>query len=103
MSDEAKKVGNLVASAGKEGEVLRYVSVDGRRVALDAVDNLMLLVHEVASDLLDISRYGSRVKEGLPVLGRWQVLADSIEVVAEADLEDGVSLVENELEYTLDT
>ena len=94
---------DLVASAREEGEVLRYMCMNGRRVALDAVDNLMLLVHEVAGDLLDIPGHGSRVKEGLAVLGRRQVLADSIEVVAEADLEDGVSLVENELEYTLDT
>ena len=100
MSDEAKEVGNLVASAGKEGEVLRYVSVDGRRVALDAVDNLMLLVHKVAGDLLNIPRHGSRVKKGLTVLGRRKVLADGVEVVAEADLEDRVGLVKDQLECT---
>ena len=91
---------DLVASAREEGEVLRYMSVDGRRVALDAVDNLMLLVHKVAGDLLNIPRHGSRVKEGLTVLGCRKVLADGVEVVAKADLEYRVGLVKDKLGCT---
>jgi len=86
MGNQTKDVGDLVAGRGKDSVVLGDVGMD-RGFLRDTVDEYVVRVQDLTSDLLDSLRDSGGEHEGLSLWTRRHLLHDVFNVLPEAHIQ----------------
>ena len=87
----------LIPGRRKDGVVLVDVSMDGG-ILRSAVDEGMVRIQDLASDLLDGFRYGGGEHECLSLRRRRHHLHNAFDVLSETHIQQCISLVEHNLQ-----
>lgn len=97
VSNQTKDVGELITGRRKDSVVLGDVGVD-RGFLRDTVDEYVVRVQDLASDLSDSLGDGGREHERLSLWTRRHLLRDVFNVLPEAHIQQCIGLVEHDLQ-----